>query len=223
MRSVPPCRTAPLRRAIALLAAVAVAVPLLTGCASTGASSKKKTPKTKVKVGTESMTTADVKVATFGVTWSNPDRVIKEGTTKVSYVMREGKESILGTENHAVGWDDSTIATSERVAQVSRWSNVRNYVLMGPIVAVIGESRSFEVGKTYDGTMLGPNGKPQFRYTCDRQQEVAGISGYHVNVVGAKEGKTEFEAVLSPNFPFPLLLKEHTGQDPVQIFLKESK
>jgi hypothetical protein len=41
-------------------------------------------------------------------------------------------------------------------------------------------------------------------------------------VTGVKENKTELEVVLSPDFPFPLYVKEHTGEDPLQIFLTEA-
>lgn len=32
-------------------------------------------------------------------------------------------------------------------------------------------------------------------------------------------GNTEFEAIVSPGFPFPLYVREHTGKNPITLVL----
>jgi hypothetical protein len=198
-------------------------------CAPAPAKTTKK--KARAKEGRETLvdvpsasgkvTTKDIRTATYGVIWDEGG-VQKQGTYKVSYVMTAGEPAVL--ESEAVGFAPATgdTTTSSAVAGALRRNRVKDYVLMSPIKAVIGSQRDFEVGKTYDGVMLRPDGRPHFRYSCDRMDEIAGMKGSHLTITSVKEGTTEMEVVLNSDFPFPLYVREHTGKEPVQVILKQT-
>lgn len=200
---------------------VLFAVLLAAGLAAAGcaATPRKKAPakeKTLVKVPGGTATLGDVRHATFGVLWKEGEEA-KETTYKVSYIMREGKANVI----EAQMGDAGSTSPADNVSGAIRRERVKDYVLGGPISAIVGESRSFEVGKSYDSVMLRPDGRPVFRYTCDREMEVAGLSGHHLVVSSVKAGTTEVEFVVHPSFPFPLYIREHTGERPIQIILRE--
>ncbi len=67
--------------------------------------------------------------------------------------------------------------------------------------------------------MLRPDGRPRFRFRCDRTERVAGLTGHHITVWSAKTGTHELEMILSPESPLPLYVREYTGNDPLTIVL----
>jgi len=220
MRSTHPARGLACRRALVLLV-IAVAAAALTGwgCAASSKTAKKgraKTaePKSPVK------TMEDVHNATYGVAWKSGGTA-KTAPYKFSYMVRGGKGQLLEVDTSAFPDEGAAGDAAARAMGERRLERIKNYILMGPIVAIIGEGRDFSVGKTYDGLMLRPDGRPHFQYTCDREETVGGVKGYHLTVMSVKGKSTEMEIVLSPSFSFPLYIKEFTGEDPIEISLKE--
>jgi hypothetical protein len=189
------------------------------GCAPASKKSKRTTPVTTTAPKSPVKTSEDVKHATYGVVWQ-AGGTPRTAPYKVTYMMRAGKASLLEVDTSAFP-EETTTDEAARAMGARRLDRIENYLLMGPIVAIVGESRDFEVGKTYDGLMLRPDGRPHFQYTCDREETVAGVKGYHLTVVGVKGKSTEMEVVLSPSFSFPLTIKEFTGEDPLTITLTE--
>jgi hypothetical protein len=96
---------------------------------------------------------------------------------------------------------------------------VKDYLSLSPILGIVGDRRRFTVGETYDSVMLRPEGRPHFRYTCDRMQTVGGVQGYHLTVRSVRYGTKELDLVLSPDYPLPLYVREHTGDNPLTIVL----
>lgn len=167
------------------------------------------TKKMKVKVSNVegSVTTSDIHYASYEVTYG------KGGTRRtaiyrVAYVKKGGDFSILEGQS---GFKDVQL-TSENIPE-----RVKNYLEMGPIVGVVGARRSFKVGETYESDMKERDIGAIFRYTCESEQKVGGINGYRLNVMSQRTKKPEMDFVLTPDFPFPLMVTEHTGSNPLQL------
>lgn len=152
----------------------------------------------------------DVQRAHYHV--SIPGSTAAEDSYELAFLESNGTATIL-----------NEYANFTQVALTSR--NIPNlvnaYLHMGPIDGIIGSRREFKVGETYDSVMLRPEGRPHFRVLCDRKETIAGIDGYHLVVSSVKFGNDELELVLSPDYPFPLFVKELTGVSPIQIALVE--
>lgn len=216
MRSTRTPRARALRTTSLLAAILATgALVLLAGCATTK-------PKKRARPMTEKSpvkTMEDVKHATFSVMW-NAAGSNRMAPYKISYMMRAGKASLLEVDASAFPSDDAATAGAAATVGARRLDRIQNYLLMGPIVAIVGESREFTVGQAYDGLMLRPDGRPHFRYTCDAEETIGGVKGFHLTIVGVKEKKPEMEVILSPGFSFPLYIKEFNGEDPLEITLQ---
>jgi hypothetical protein len=132
-------------------------------------------------------------------------------TYELVFVEKEGKATILEDNMELRNADLTSPNIPERV---------KDYLEMGPLLGIVGSRREFVVGETYDSVMLRPEGRPHFRYLCDRIESVAGIQGYHLIVKSVRYGNVEMELVLSPEFPFPLALREYTGANPIEITLQ---
>lgn len=158
------------------------------------------------------VTVSDIRNATYGVLYSRAGNV-RQSTYNVAYVMSGGRASIITGET---GFRDVKLTSTGMPERV------KDYLEMSPIRGIIGARRTFTVGQTYDSVMLRPEGRPHFRYTCDREETVGGIKGYHLVVTSVRYGTTEMELVVSPRFPFPLYVKEHTGQHPISIILSRT-
>lgn len=200
----------------ALLAALAIVVA--SGCASSGKG--KARPSAKGAGETEAPAAGDPKNtrhASYGVTWTAGDKP-GDGTYRMAYVMKDGAPAVIESESDGFRTD----ASSDKAADTIRGEKIRNYLLMGPIRAIIGDRKTFEVGQTYNGVLM-EGGKPLFTYTCDREEEIAGITGQRITIKAGKKATPELEVVISPQYPFPLYVKEHTGTEPLQIFLKDSQ
>ncbi len=219
MRSTRSLRGAALRHALALIVVLLAAALVGWGCAASSKTAKKGRAKTAVPKSPVE-TIDEVKHATYGVMWSSAGTP-KMAPYKFSFMSRAGKGQLLEVDASAFPDEGATGDAAARAMGERRLERIQNYILMGPIVAIVGESRDFTVGKTYDGLMLRPDGRPHFQYTCDREETVGGVKGYHLTIVGVKGKSTEMEVVLSPNFSFPLSIKEFTGEDPLEITLKE--
>jgi hypothetical protein len=154
--------------------------------------------------------------ATYGVQWTAGDQP-RDGTYRLAYVMQSGSPSVIESETDGF---HSSGSGADKAADAIRGEKIENLILMGPIRAIIGDRQRFEVGQTYDG-VAKEGGKPLFIYACDGVEEIAGVKGQRLSIRSAKSGNTELEVVLSPDYPYPLYVKEHTGQEPLQIFLTD--
>ncbi len=154
------------------------------------------------------VTIGDVKRARYEVT--SATGAWPTNSYDLAYVMKNGKASVI---------TDPLVCESLGLTSPNTPNRVQDYLDMGPILGIVGARREFVVGQTYDSVMLRPEDRPHFRYTCDRMETIAGISGYHVVVQSVRYGNTEAEFVLSPSFPFPLYVREHTGDNAIQITL----
>jgi len=205
--------------AFALLSLLAVfALVVASGCASSGKG--KARPRAKDAGETAMPSEGDPKNtrhASYGVTWTAGDKT-GDGTYRMAYVVQEGVPTVIESESDGFRTD----ASSDKAADTIRSEKIRNYLLMSPIRAIIGDRKTFEVGQTYNGVVM-EGGKPLFTYTCDREEEIAGITGQRITIKAGKKATPELEVVLSPQYPFPLYVKEHTGTEPLQIFLKDSQ
>lgn len=195
-----------------LCAAPAVAFAQYYSGHSEAGQSEALRPESHVRLLSESqrVTVDDVQRAHYHVSF--PGGPIGEDSYELAYMERDGSASIL-----------NEYANFTQVALTSRNipSLVNAYLHMGPISGIVGSCREFTVGKTYDSVMLRPEGRPHFLITCDRKETIAGVDGYHLIVKSMKFGNEELELVLSPDYPFPLFIKELTGENPVQIALVE--
>ena len=155
------------------------------------------------------VTAADIRRASYRVIYAR-GAPPHDAVYNLAYVEKEGKVSVIAART---GFEDVRL-TSTRIPE-----RVKHYLLMGPILGIVGDRRAFPVGETYDSVMLRPDGRPQFRYTCDRTEEVGGVNGYHLTVQRDGDGATELEIVISPSFPFPLYVREHSGAGPITLVL----
>jgi hypothetical protein len=135
-----------------------------------------------------------------------------EDSYELAFVERNGTATILSEH----GTFTTVALTSKNIPHL-----VNNYLHMGPVVGLMGTRREFTVGKTYDSMESHANGAPLFLVTCDRKETIAGIDGYHLVLKSTESGDAELEMVLSPDYPFPLLIKELTGSNPLLITLVE--
>lgn len=156
------------------------------------------------------VTIDDVQRAHYHVSF--PGGVLGEDSYELAFVERNGTATILSEHS---GFTPVAL-TSKNIPSL-----VNNYLQMGPIVGFVGTRREFVVGKTYDSVELHPNGAPLFLVTCDRKETIAGVDGYHLFLKSTASGDMELEMVLSPDYPFPLFVKELTGANPLQIMLVE--
>lgn len=193
-----------------------------TGCAPTSRAKRGKTRTVTSKESPEerTMRQIDAHHLSYGVSWKDGDST-KQGTYKLSYTMIGREASVVESESGGFHTTPEPATPREKVAHERRAERVKSYLLMSPITAITGEPRKYKVGETYDGVILRPDGSPQFKYTCDAEEEIAGVKGYRLTIVGVREGRKEIEVVLSPDFQFPLYVKEHAGEEPLQIFLTE--
>lgn len=161
--------------------------------------------------GLRSHVTADeVRRARYDVAFPQDNWI--GNTYELAFVDKEGKATILEDNMELRNSDLTSPNIPERV---------KDYLEMGPLLGIVGSRREFVVGETYDSVMLRPEGRPHFRFTCDRTESVAGIQGYHLVVKSVRYGNVEMEMVLSPAFPFPLALREYTGVHPLAITLRD--
>ncbi|MFN0152165.1 MAG: hypothetical protein ACKVU1_15795 [bacterium] len=193
------------------LAAVVAAALVAQGCTPQTTRTSKKSDPTRMKVKVSnvegSVTTQDIQYASYEVSYG------KGGTRRtaiyqVAYVDKGGEFSILEGKS---GFKDVQL-TSNNIPE-----RVKNYLEMGPIVGVVGARRSFKVGESYESDMKERDIGAIFRYTCDGEQKLGGMSGYHLSVMSARTKKPEMDLVLTPKFPFPLMVKEHTGSNPIDL------
>lgn len=201
-----------------LLFLAIVSLIVAAGCASSG----KGKARARAKDTTETAMPTDgdpknTRHASYGVTWSAGDKT-GDGTYRMAYVVQNGEPTVIESESDGFRTD----ASSDKAADTIRGEKIRNYLLMGPIRTIIGDRKTFEVGQTYNGVAM-EGGKPLFTYSCDREEEIAGIKGQRITIKTGKKATPELEVVLSPQYPFPLYVKEHTGTEPLQIFLKDSQ
>lgn len=215
-----PLSVAP-RIAFLFMALFLVAILGAAGCAPMAtqkpAKQEKKDTLVKVPSAGSDITLDDIRHATYGVIW-NEGAEQRQSSYRVSFVMKHGKLTVI----EGIMGDVAATAASpaDRVMGANRRDRVKDYILGSVIAAVVGETRAFEVGKTYDSAMLHPDGLPHFTFACDRMDELAGITGAHLAITSVKEKTLEMEVVLTPDFPFPLYVREHTGKEPLQIVLR---
>jgi hypothetical protein len=62
-----------------------------------------------------------------------------------------------------------------------------------------------------------------FRYACTGQSAIGGINGYSLQVMDALRNRHELDLVIAPDFPFPLMVRERVGSDPIQITLRNTE
>lgn len=204
--------------------ALALMVVTAVGCTSQSRSSKSNesadvvtTGKTvdieRVKVDVPSagtnITADDIKYASYGVL-HNQSGTQQQSIYRVAYVKKGADLSILAGKS---GFQEVELTSSNIPARVE------DYLHMGPIVGIVGDRRQFTVGQTYESVMSEPKLGANFSYVCDREDEVAGIKGYHLTVTSRRSGKTEMEMILSPSYPFPLYVREYVGTQPLQFIL----
>lgn len=156
------------------------------------------------------VTLNDVERAHYHVSY--PGRGAGTDSYELAFMDRAGTASILSEHGTFAQVD----LTSTNIPHL-----VNNYLHMGPIVGIVGERREFDVGKTYNSVMPRPDGRPLFLITCDRTETIAGVKGYHLVMKSTDTGIAELEVVLSPDYPFPLFVKELTGENPLEIRLVE--
>jgi len=203
-------RRSRLRLTVGLAAAAMIAVAAHGCTPQTTRTSKRADPnRMKVKVSNVegSVTTQDIHYASYEVTYGKSG-VQRTATYQVAYVNKGGEFSILEGKS---GFKDVQL-TSQNIPE-----RVKNYLEMGPIVGVVGSRRSFKVGESYESDMRERDIGAIFRYTCDSEQTIGGIKGYRLNVMSQRTKKPEMDFVLTPDYPFPLMVKEHTGSNPLQI------
>jgi len=208
-------RLSPFRRittAVSLLAALGLM--LLPGCmgakrtrAKTGSPTRSEAPPSPEPVNAHH--------ASYGVSWTNGS-TSGEGTYSLAYVLKDNAPVVVESERNGF----SASSGSDQSGSAARADKIQSYLTMSPIRAIIGERTDFTMGQTYNGIAM-EGGKPIFTYTCDRDEEIAGVKGQRLTVKSARKGATELELVLSRDYPFPLYVKEHTGVEPLQIFLKD--
>ena len=169
-------------------------------------------PESHVRLLSESrrVTIDDVQRAHYHV--SVPGVALGEDSYELAFMERDGKATIL---NEYANFNQVAL-TSRNIPDL-----VNSYLHMGAISGILGSRREFTVGDTYDSVMLRPEGGPHFRTTCDRKETIAGVAGYHLVVRSVKFDNDVLEMVLSPDYPFPLFVKELTGANRVQIALVE--
>jgi hypothetical protein len=167
--------------------------------------------KVKVDVPTAgtNVTADDIKYASYGVL-HNRGGAQQQSIYRLAYVKKGADLSILAGKS---GFEEVELTSSNMPARVE------DYLHMGPIVAIVGDRRQFTVGQTYDSVISEPKLGPNFKFVCDREEEIAGIHGYHLTVTSQRSGKTEMEMILSPNYPFPLYVREYVGSQPLQFIL----
>ncbi|MFN0149503.1 MAG: hypothetical protein ACKVU1_02195 [bacterium] len=212
-------RCASRARALTIFSLIAIfALVVASGCASSG---KGKARASKKDSGEAAMPSGgdpkNTRHASYGVTWTAGDKT-GDGTYRMAYVVQDGAPTVIESESDGFRTD----ASSDKAADTIRGEKIKNYLLMGPIRSIIGNRTTFEVGQTYNGVAM-EGGRALFTYSCDREEEIAGIKGQRLTIKAGKNATPELEVVLSPQYPFPLYVKEHTGTEPLQIFLKDSQ
>jgi hypothetical protein len=198
-----------------LFAALGIALASVTGCTSGKKSQSKSSEITSEKKAAAPPAATSSRHASYGVSWMNGSTAA-EGTYRVAYVMQGTAPLVIDDETTGFQPASGTAGAVD----AARAEKIRSYLMMSPIRAIIGNPSDMVMGLTYDGIMK-EGGKPLFTYAYDRDEEIAGLKGQHVTVKTAKSGATELELVLSKDYPFPLYVKEHTGTEPLQIFLKD--
>jgi hypothetical protein len=207
----PTRATSHLPRAARFAALAALACFALQGCVApartTRVAGRGGETRVKMPVVKSTVTTSDIRHASYGVIY---DDAARQNIYTVAYVQKEGKVSIIEGDT---GFRDVSLTSTDMPQRV------KDHILMSPLVGIIGERRSFTVGETYDAVMQRPEGRPHFRYTCERRESIAGHDGYYLSIEGVKHGTREMDVIVAPNFPFPLYVKEYTGANPIQIIL----
>jgi hypothetical protein len=198
-----------------LLAAFGILLAFVPGCASEKKSSGSKSSSVTSEKTAATPAPQSAHQASYGVSWMNGSTTA-EGTYSLAYAMQNGAPLVIDTQT--TGFKPAS-GTGD-AGDAARSQKIRSYLMMSPIRAIIGDRTDFVMGMTYDGIVM-EGGKPLFTYAYDRDEEIAGLKGQHLTVKTAKKATTELELVLSKDYPFPLYVKEHTGTEPLQIFLKD--
>ncbi len=195
----------------ATLAAVVLSIPAcVSQTARTRPRQNQKEMLVKVSGMKSQVTTSDIRHARYGVMYGKGST--DQAVYNVAYVVQEGKAPII-TGNSGF--------KNVRLTSTGMPERVKDYLTLSPILGIIGDRRSFTVGETYDSVMLRPEGRPHFQYTCTRIQEIAGVRGFRLAVKSVRYGTQEMDVVVSPDFPFPLYVKEYTGSNPITLILSD--
>jgi hypothetical protein len=171
-------------------------------------------PKVKLESGRDAHI-SDISYATYDVDFDFGGAP-HELTYKVAYVMQNGMPMILECD---VVCDLNVELTSWNIPE-----RVKDHLVMSSISPIIGTRRTFVVGEKYESEFRESNGsRPLFRYTCTGQSAIGGINGYSLQVMDALRNRHELDLVISPDFPFPLMVHERVGSDPIQITLRSTE
>lgn len=171
-------------------------------------------PKVKLEAGPDAHI-SDVSYATYDVDFDFGGAP-HELTYKVAYVMQGGMPTILECD---VRCDLNVELTSWNIPE-----RVKDHLVMSSISPIIGLRRAFVVGEKYESEFRESNGsRPLFRYTCTGRNAIGGLNGYSLQVMDALRNRHELDLVISPDFPFPLMVRELVGSDPIQITLRNTE
>lgn len=171
-------------------------------------------PKVKLEAGPDAHI-SDIKYATYDVDFDFGGAP-HELTYKVAYVMQGGMATILECD---VACDLNVELTSWNIPE-----RVKDHLVMSSISPIIGLRRTFVVGEKYDSEFRESNGRrPLFRYACTGRESMGGFSGYSLQVNDALRNRHELDLVISPEFPFPLMVREIVGSDPIRITLRDTE
>jgi hypothetical protein len=171
-------------------------------------------PKVKLEAGPDAHI-SDISYATYDVDFDFGGAP-HELTYKVAYVMQGGTPTILECD---VACDLNVELTSWNIPE-----RVKDHLVMSSITPIIGLRRSFVVGEKYESEFRESNGRrPLFRYACTGQSAIGGINGYSLQVMDALRNRHELDLVIAPDFPFPLMVRERVGSDPIQITLRNTE
>jgi hypothetical protein len=154
--------------------------------------------------------TSDVQYAVYTVQFGKSDRGdAGDATYKIAYVNRDGRTAILECEPLECEYDLTSRNIPERI---------KDHLLMSSIVAIVGKQREFSVGQRYDSEFKEKRGtRPLFKFECTERDDINGMTAYRLEVDDALRGRRELDVVISPEFPFPLVIREYVGSDPILV------